>query len=400
MMTRGRSAPIIYLDNSATMRPLPEVVATVTETLQNDYANPSSLHEFGLSAERILTSTRNELAKFLGTESHKIFFTSGATEANNTILRGVAAAYSSRGRHIITTPIEHPSVLATCQYLETGGFEIDYLPVDDKGTIHPDDLSAKLRNDTILISIMAVNNEVGTIQPITEVALRLDALGSRRPFFHTDAVQAIGKIPVDLSRITIDGLSLSGHKFGAPKGVGIMFLNSPAALPPLLYGGGQEDGMRSGTENTSGIAGIGAAVNWLQQNQRAANEKMYQLRQYLGETLESEIPNCHVNGPPADAPIETVAPHILNVSFPTIPGEILVHSLAESSIYVSTGTACSSKAETTSRVLSAMGLAPELARSSIRVSFSYETSAHDIDALIDALNSTVPHLRRMTRYQQ
>ena len=359
----------IYLDNSATTKPHPQVIEAMLSLLQENYGNPSSLHTIGQRAERVVTKARRDLAGALGVKEKEIIFTSGGTEANNMAIKGVVRAYGNRGRHIITSRIEHPSILEVFRELEDEGFRATYLEVDGDGRITPAKLAEALEPETILVSLFHVNNEIGSINPLPELAQVLSQRGRQRPFFHVDAVQSFGKLPVRPARWGIDLLSLSGHKIHGPKGVGALYLREGLAIPPLILGGGQERGLRSGTENVAGIGGFGLAALLAEEEREGALPKVAELRKAFLERLKGS--GCRVNSP------DNGSPYILNLSFPGFRGEVLVHALAEKGVYVSTGSACSSRARKQSHVLESLGLSPAEVAGAIRVSFSRRNSLEE-----------------------
>lgn len=381
----------VYLDNSATTRPRPEVVAAVTGAMTTVYGNPSSLHGLGVAAERHVKAARAAVARLIGAPPGAVVFTSGGTEANNLAVFGAARSYRRRGQHVITTRVEHPAVLEACRALEADGFAVTYLPVDAAGHVSADQVAGALREDTVLVSIMHVNNEVGAIQPVTEVA-RL--LRGRRTLFHVDAVQSAGKLPVDVNRIGCDLLTVSAHKMHGPKGVGALYVRRGLELRPVLFGGGQENGLRSGTENVPGIAGMGVAAELALRELPGAAERMLALKLRAVEGLQAARLDFAVNGP---APAEG-APHILNLTFAGLTrGEVLVHALEEHGVFVSTGSACHSRHLRVSHVLEAMGLANTRGLGAIRISLSATTTAAEIDALVRAARHTVPELLAVVR---
>lgn len=379
----------VYLDNSATTRVRPEVVAAMERVLREEFGNPSSLHAMGLEAERRVEEAREAVAEALGVDPAEILFTSGGTEANNLALRGAARAHAREGRHIVTTAVEHSSVLETARDLAREGFELTVVPVDGHGRVRTEDVVAALRPDTVLVSVMLVNNEVGTVQPVAEIGR---AIARRRgrgrvPLLHVDAVQAFGKLPVQPRQLGADLVTLSGHKIHGPKGAGALYVRRGVRLQPLLTGGDQQGGLRPGTENVPGIVGFGVAARLAAREREDTLARLRALRSRLLAGLGAAVPGALVNSP------EDAAPHILNVSFPGVRGEVLVHALAERGVYVSTGSACHSRRPVISHVLAAMGLARERAEGAIRISLSRDTTGADVDALIEALREIVPSLR-------
>ncbi|HHY41330.1 MAG TPA: cysteine desulfurase [Thermoanaerobacterales bacterium] len=379
----------IYLDNSATTKVLEEVARAVFDTMTLHFGNPSSLHRKGIEAEKIMQEARENIAKALGASPKEIYFTSGGTESNNWAVKGAAYARRRKGNHLITTAIEHPSVLETFAALEREGFSVTYLQVDREGFIDLNQLKEALTPETILVSIMYVNNEVGTIEPIQGAAQIIKA--SSNALFHVDAVQAFAKIPLVSKLEGIDLLSLSGHKIYGPKGIGALFVRDKVSIAPLLHGGGQETGQRSGTENLPGIAGFGKAAKICIDNLEKWHSQMVQLKERLMKGILDNIPDTVLNGPVSGAP------HILNISFLGTRGEILLHALESKNIYVSTGSACSSHKSGNSHVLKAMGKSEEEQDGAIRFSLSPFLSMEDIDYTIEVLADEVREIRKLMR---
>ncbi|ACL70950.1 cysteine desulfurase family protein [Halothermothrix orenii] len=370
----------IYLDNSATTRPLPEVVSQVEEVLTTNYGNPSSLHNKGLSAEKILKEARQTIAGKLNVKPDEIIFTSGGTESNNLALKGTAYLYKNRGRHLITTKIEHASVIDTFKALEDEGFEVTYLKPDKRGIISLEELKRSIRDDTILISIMHINNELGSLQPIAEAGSIIKDI-NKKTIFHVDAVQSFGKVLIKPADWNIDLLTISAHKVHGPKGVGALYKRKNLDIKPLLNGGGQEDGLRSGTENIPGIAGFIPAVKALPDfNERNTfNRKLDRLKNHLIDMIKEKLPDVRLNTP------EQSAPHIVNISIPRVKGEVVVHSLEAKGIYVSTGSACHSREREKSHVLRAIGLPSELIDGTIRISLSEYNTETDLNTAVKTL---------------
>lgn len=376
----------IYLDNNATTAVAPEVFEAMRPYFCQQYGNPSSLHRKGIEAERAVRASRSTLARFFGVQETDVVFTSGGTEGDNLAIKGTARALRRRGTHIITTQVEHPAVLESCRELESEGFRVTYLPVNREGQIQPDDVLAALTDETILVSIMHVNNELGTIFPVEDIAARLKR---QRPeiVFHSDGVQAVGKLKLRLDHI--DLYTISGHKIHAPKGIGALLIrNNP--LRPLFTGGGQERGLRSGTENVPGIVGLAKAVELIQENFDALQAHYQMLRDRFLAGL-SEIPGVRVNSPPHSVPTT------LNISFPGIPAEVMLHALEAEGVYVSTGAACSSRKGRRSHVLEATHLPPEIVDSSLRFSFSRYTTLEDIEVALQVIQQVVPLFRGAVR---
>jgi len=381
----------IYFDNAATTRPHPAVVEAMVRALTEDYGNPSSLHRKGVAAERILTNAREAVARSLHVSPTEIVFTSGGTEANVLAIRGVAEL--SRRHHLVTAATEHSSVLETFRALAERGFEITELPVDHEGRVTAEQVNRAMRKDTVLVSIMAVNNELGTIQPIEHIAR---AIRQRRSegapvLFHVDAVQAWGKIPLSPGQMAVDLLSLSAHKVHGPKGVGVLYVRKGVRLAPTLWGGDQEHQLRPGTENVAGIAGLGAAARLLDEDLEGVSAHLATIKNRLLEQI-LELPDVQVNSLRT-----TAAPHIRNVTFPGVRGETLLHRLEMDGIMVSTGSACHSHTATPSHVLLALGLSPAQASSSLRFSLSRFSTREEVDAAVSALRRALPELRALAR---
>ncbi|WP_183187555.1 cysteine desulfurase family protein [Brevibacillus panacihumi] len=376
---------MIYFDNSATTRPHPQVIETMSKAMASYYGNPSSLHRKGVEAENILNQARAVAAGYLGCKPSEIFFTSGGTESNNAAIKGVAFQYQSRGKHIITTQIEHPAVYDVCKQLESMGFSVTYLPVDREGRVSLADVQKAMRPDTILVSVMHVNNELGTIQPVEEIGKWLKQFP--KVLFHVDAVQGIGKVPLRIKESGIDLLSLSAHKFHGPRGIGILYKREGLIIQPLLTGGGQEAGVRSGTENLPAIAGLAKAFRLLQESGADEPSRLQRLLEQLREGV-SPIEGIQVN-----TPEKGTAPHIMNLSVPGVKAEVLLHALEERGFLVSTKSACSSKANEPSRVLMAIGVGTECASSSLRISLGRDNTAEEVAQFIEALRICVKTLR-------
>ena len=380
----------IYLDNSATTRPLPDVMQAMLSMMETTYGNPSSLHKKGLLAEKEIDKARERVAKALGVKKSEVLFTSGGTEANNLALFGAALQYASRGKHIITTRIEHPSVYDAAEELEKRGYAVTYLPVSADGLVDMEDVKQAWREDTILLSVMYVNNETGAVQPIEKIGTFLK--DKRKTLFHVDAVQALGHIPLKIKEAGIDLLSVSAHKIHGPKGVGALFVRDGVKLTPLVYGGGQERGVRSGTENAPGIVGFGVAAEQAAKELAKSASAMSELRDLLIERIPVEIEGARIN-----TPLDHAAPHVVNVSIPGVRGEVLVHALETAGVFVSTGSACSSKEKIYSRVLQVMGRAECDLEGAIRISLSPATMREEVEAAIDILKSTVSDLQMLSR---
>ena len=382
-----------YLDNSATTRCLDSAAALMAGILCTDYGNPSSLHHKGVQAEEYVRHAREVIAKTLKVTPKEIFFTSGGTESDNLALRGAAYANARQGKHLITTSIEHPAILNTMQYLEQQGFEVTYLPVDENGKIRLSDLEAAIRPDTILVSIMHTNNEIGALEPIAEAGELIKRVNPNT-LFHVDAVQGYGKAKILPKRMKIDMLSVSGHKIHGPKGIGFLYVGDRVKIRPIVFGGGQERGLRSGTENVPAIAGMGKAAEEMYQNLDTDLDRMYALKQRLADGIFT-MEHVRINGLCG----RDSAPHVLSVSFAGVRSEVLLHALEEREIYVSAGSACASNHPDTagSATLRAIGLPKELLNSTIRFSLSVFTTEEEIDYTVQVLHELVPMLRRFTR---
>ena len=381
-----------YFDNSATTRCSDAAVALMQQVLLEDYGNPSSLHMKGVVAEKYIKTATEQIARILKVAEKEIIFTSGGTESNNLALIGVALANQRTGKHIITTSIEHASVYNPLIFLEEQGFEVTYLPVDAQGRISMEALAEAVREDTILVSMMHVNNEIGTIEPIEEAA-KLIHEKNAKTLIHVDAIQSFGKLRIYPKRMGIDLLSVSGHKIHGPKGVGFLYVKDKTKIKPIIHGGGQQKNMRSGTENVAGIAGLGAAAEELYQNFDEKIERLYELRDYLVAGMQA-LEGTTVNG--ADG--RNAAPHIVSVSFAGIRAEVLLHALEERGIYVSTGSACSSNHPAISGTLKAIGVKPELLDSTVRFSLSVESTREEADYVLEQLAELLPMLRRFRRH--
>lgn len=375
----------IYLDHNATTRLHQAVLDEMLSSL-DVFGNPSSVHSYGQEARRLVDLARRRVAKLIGATPNEIIFTSGGTEACNLAIRGIADASDVRRRHIIATSVEHQAVLNTCRFLEERGFRITYLPVDSNGVLDPLDVERDINEDSSLITIMLANNEVGTIQPIAEVAAIAKAKGIR---VHTDAVQAVGKIPVNVKNLDIDLLSISAHKLGGPKGIGALYIRQGISLTPLFLGGHQERGLRAGTENVPGIVGFGKACNLTMAHQDEWRETVRVLRDRFERDVLSQIPETQINGHPTQRISNTS-----NLSFPGVNGDYLAMNLDLAGIAVSTGAACSATDNEPSHVLLAMGKNAEEARNSIRFSFGIDNTPEEADRAVELLRHIVGQLRR------
>ncbi len=378
----------IYMDNAATTRVSEPVAQAMMPYLTEVFGNPSSVHSFGREARKALDHARAQVAQALGAEPKEIYFTGCGTESDNWAIRGAAYAHKDKGNHIITTTIEHHAVLHTCEQLEKEGFEVTYLDVDEYGRVDVKALEAAIRPTTILISVMAANNEIGTLEPIEEIGR---IAREHKVLFHTDAVQAIGSVPFDVKRMNIDMLSLSGHKFHAPKGVGALYIRSGVRIDRFIRGGAQERGQRAGTENLASIVGMGRAIELATQNLEAHNAKLSALRDRLIQGILSNIPEVRLNGHPTMR-----LPGNVNVSIRYIEGESLLLSLDLKGIAASSGSACTSGSLDPSHVLLAIGLPHEIAHGSLRFSLSEENTEAEVDYVIDTLREIVDRLRAMS----
>ena len=381
----------VYLDNSATTKAYPEVVSLVADIMTNDYGNASSMHLKGVDAEKYLKYSKATIAGIMKVKEKEIFFTSGGTESDNWALMGAAFANHRSGKHLITTKIEHPAILRTMEHLKELGFDITYLSVNRYGQISLEELRNAIRPDTILVSIMFVNNEVGAIQPIDEAG-EIIKQTNPRILFHVDAVQGFGKLRLLPKKWKIDMVSVSGHKIHGPKGTGFLYIDEKVKIKPIIYGGGQQNGYRSGTENVPGVAGLGKATELIYRNLVEDTNRLYCLKKKLVSGL-LKIDHVKINGPQD----ETGAPHIVSASIAGIRSEVMLHSLEDKGVYVSAGSACSSHKHTVSDTLSAMGLSTEYMDSTIRFSLSVFTTKEEIEYTLKCLYELVPMLRRYTR---
>jgi cysteine desulfurase len=380
----------IYLDHAATTYLRQEALEAMMPYLGGIYGNPSSIHTFGFEARRALETARAQIAQVLGTKPEEILFTSGGTESDNLAVRGAAQANKGKGRHIITSQIEHPAVLKTCQALEKEGYDVTYLPVDQDGIVDLNALKDALRNDTILVSIMAANNEIGTIQPIEQIGRIIKE--KSKAYFHVDAVQAVGVTDMSLDRLTdVDLMSFSAHKFYGPAGIGGLFVRKGTRLSPILTGGSQEKGKRAGTENVAGAVGMAEALRLAAQERELEAARLMELRDYLIERVLGEIPDSRLNGHRHKR-----LPGNANFSFDYIEGESLVMRMSALGIAGSTGSACSSASLDPSHVLLAIGLKHETAHGSFRVTLGKATTRQDIDDTVEALKGVVKDLRDMS----
>ncbi len=378
---------MIYLDNAATTKTAPQVVEAMLPYLSEQYGNPSAVYSLGSSAKKAVNQAKRTIAAAIGAKQEEIYFTSGGTEADNWELKAAAEACAGKGRHIITTRIEHHAVLHTCEYLKKEGCEITYLKVDQDGLVDIRELRAAIRPDTILISIMFANNEIGTIEPIEEIGAIAKENGI---LFHTDAVQAFGQIPINVEALHIDMLSASGHKMNGPKGIGFLYIRSGIKLGALLHGGAQERNRRAGTENVPGIAGLEAAVTRAMKGMEEKAARESKLRDYLIERIEKEIPHCRLNGHRTKR-----LPGNVNFSFLYAEGESILIMMDMKGICVSSGSACTSGALDPSHVLLALGLKQEEARGSLRLTLSEENTREELDYTVESLKEILQRLRNL-----
>lgn len=380
-----------YFDNSATTRCYESVKDIVVKTMTGDFGNPSAMHKKGVEAEQYVKTSIQTLARLLKVNEKEILFTSGGTESDNLALIGAAMANKRSGNHIITTAVEHPAVGQPAAYLEEQGFEVTYLPVDERGVVKLDALEAALRPDTILVSTMYVNNEVGAVMPVEKIGKMVHEK-CPKALYHVDAIQGFGKYRIYPKKLGIDLLSVSGHKIHGPKGIGFLYINEKAKVQPQMLGGGQQGGMRSGTDNVPGIAGLGAAAQEIYKDFDKNIEHLYELKEYMAEGL-AKIENVKING----MALREGAPHILSVSFMGIRSEVLLHTLEERNIFISAGSACSSHKRKPSSTLTAMGLKKDQIENTVRISFAEENTKEEIDYCLSVLNEVVPMLRRYSR---
>ena len=379
---------MIYLDNAATTKVNEKVLESMMPYFSEIYCNPSAAYSFATKGRIAIEEARNHAAKLIGASDMEIYFTSGGSESDNWAIKAAAESFSDKGKHIITTKIEHHAVLHTCEYLERHGFDITYLNVDSDGKVRLDELKKSIREDTILISVMTANNEIGTIQPVAEIGKIAHEKGI---LFHTDAVQAYGHIPINVDEMNIDLLSASGHKFNGPKGVGIMYIRKGVKIRSFIHGGSQERGRRAGTYNVPGIAGLGTAAKLAMENMVKRAEKEKELRDYFIDRISAEIPYTVLNGHREDR-----LPNNINFCFRFVEGESVLIMLDQAGICASSGSACTSGAIDPSHVLRAIGLSDEMAHESLRLTLSYENTKEEIDTVVGELKRIVERLRGMS----
>lgn len=380
---------MIYFDNSATTKPYEEVLQAFVQVNRDYFGNPSSLHALGGRAEQLLTTAREQIAQLAGVHSNEIYFTSGGTESNNLAIKGTALMHRSRGNHIITTSVEHASVRDTCEQLRTLGFDITYIDVDKNGRVSPDDVIHAITDQTILVSMIHVNNEVGTLQPVQEVGRRLKDFP--KVLFHVDNVQGACKVPLNIHGSHIDLCTFSSHKFHGLKGSGFLFVKNGVKIATLISGGNQEQKVRSGTENTGGIVAMAKAFRMAEDKRKDNMENLIGIRNFIMDELE-KIPSIVIH-----TPKELSAPHIVNVSAVGLKGEVIVHALAEQGIYISTTSACSSRDKTPSGTLSAMGVSDEETTGAIRISLSHENTMEEAELLVQSLKLVLERLNKVMR---
>ncbi|HPF88360.1 MAG TPA: cysteine desulfurase NifS [Candidatus Limiplasma sp.] len=377
---------LIYLDNAATTAVRPEVLDAMLPYFSKAYGNPSSIHSIGREAKIAVETARRQVAAAIGAQPQEIYFTAGGSESDNWALRGIADV--TQGKHIITSAVEHHAILHTCEYLETKGYRITYLPVDEYGRVNPQDVKAAITDDTILITIMTANNEIGTLEPIAEIAAIAKDAGIT---FHTDAVQAVGAIPIDVNTLGVDMLSMSAHKFNGPKGIGALYIRKGLRISPLIFGGAQERKMRAGTENLASIVGFGKAIELANAELDAHAEKLSRLRDKLINGVFEAIPDVRLNGHPIDR-----LPNNFNMCFRFIEGESLLMRLDLAGIEGSSGSACTSGSLDPSHVLLAIGLPHEIAHGSLRLTLGLDTTQDDVDYVLKELPKVVQSLRDMS----
>ncbi|MFR5562877.1 MAG: cysteine desulfurase family protein [Clostridium sp.] len=378
----------VYFDNSATTKPYDEVIEAVSKGMKEYFGNPSSLHKIGMNCEKRLNEAREYFASTIKCNKEEIYFTSGGSEGNNLILKGLLKP----GHHFITTAFEHHSIISTCKQLEEKGVKVTYLDVDSEGRISLEDLEEAITKDTVLVSIMQVNNEIGVIQDIEAIGKLIKERSSRAKF-HVDAVQGYGKLPIDINKSNVDFLTVASHKIHGPKGVGFIYIKKGIILNSLISGGSQEKGIRAGTENLPGIIGFEKAAQMTFEEMESRYDKVLELKKYFVERL-NEIKDIRINGE-----IDGFSPYILNVSFLGVRAEVLLHLLEEQNIYVATGSACTSKSSAAhgSYVIKSLGLSNKEVESAIRFSFSYENTKEEVDYTIDVLKKSLMFLRRVKR---
>ncbi|MBU8770072.1 cysteine desulfurase family protein [Cytobacillus oceanisediminis] len=380
---------MIYFDNSATTKPYKEVLESFIKVSSEYFGNPSSLHEFGGKAERLLMQAREQIAHLLNVKHNEVYFTSGGTESNNLAIKGTALMHRKRGRHIITTGLEHASVKEAMDQLKELGFSISIIAPDKNGIVHAEDIEKEITPETILVSVMHVNNEIGSIQPIKKIGEMLKK--HSRVLFHVDNVQGIGKVPLDLYQASVDLCTISAHKFHGLKGNGVLFIRDGLRLSPLLSGGNQEWKMRSGTENVAGIVGMAKALRLTINNMERRLSQIISIKRYIFEEMNK------IEGITVHTPEKNSAPHIVNFSIEGFKAEVFVHALGERGIYISTTSACSSKKAAASSTLMAMGIPEKNAKSAVRISLSYDNTMEEAEVFVEAVKETVLRLREVMK---
>ncbi|ACQ54808.1 cysteine desulfurase NifS [Clostridium botulinum] len=380
----------VYMDYSATTYTKPEVLEEMLPFFTENFGNPSSLYSFSDKTKKAVNLARERVAKALNAEKNEIFFTSGGSEADNWVMKGIAYANKKKGNHIITTKIEHHAILHTAQFLEKEGFKVTYLPVDEEGFVSVEDIKNAITDETILVSVMFANNEIGTIEPIKEIG---KLCKEKNIYFHTDAVQAIGHVDIDVKDMNIDLLSMSAHKFYGPKGVGALYIKNGVKIQNLIHGGGQERGKRASTENIAGIVGLGKAIELAMENMPEENKKLSNLRGRLIRGIEERIPEVKLNGP---KDMSKRLPNNVNFSFIGIEGETLLLDLDMNGIFGSTGSACASASLDPSHVLLSIGLPHEIAHGSLRLSLGAKNTEEDIDYVLEVLPKIIKQRREMS----
>lgn len=383
---------MIYFDNAASTRPSDEVIENMAEIMRNFYANPAAQSSAGFESEKIIKASAKTLADIINARPEEIYFTSGGTEGDNWAFFGTAQGYKRDGKHIITTKVEHPAVISPAEKLEELGYEVTYLDTDEKGYIDIEELRSAIRKDTILVSVIFINNETGTIQDIETIG-RTVKEANPKTLFHTDAVQAFGKIPIDVRKMNIDMLSMSAHKIHGPKGVGMFYIKNGLKVKPVIYGGGHQRGMRSGTENTAGASALALAAKHMYDNIQSNTKAALAVKKHLWEGISNSFDGVYING---DS-IDKASPYVLNVAFTGLRSEVLLHALEDKDIYVSAGSACSSRKKQHSSVLSAMGIDEKRIIGSVRFSFTGENTVDEAEICLEALKKTVPLLRKYNK---
>jgi len=381
----------VYLDHCATTPLHPDVLTAMLPFLRDSFGNPSSIHTLGRKAREAVEEARGRVAALIGANASEIVFTSGGTEANNLAIQGIARARKDRGNHIITSAIEHHAVLKTCQYLERNGFTVTYLPVDQHGIVNPEDVKKALTDKTILVSVMHANNEVGTIEPIHEIGRIVTERGIP---FHTDAVQSAGKVPLNVKEMSVDLLSISAHKFHGPKGIGALYIREGISIDPILYGGEQEKGIRSGTENVASVAGLGKACELARETVAVRMDEIRKMRDALQERISAAVPGLKINGHPVSR-----LPNCLSVSIPGIMGETILRDLDARGIAVSSGSACTSHSVEISHVLAAMGLPEETAQGTVRLSLGIINTPDEIEYAAASFVEVVEKLKTLSEIE-